>query len=87
VCQQFKITGRVQGVFFRDSTREVAATLDLKGHATNLADGSVEVVACGTDAAIDVLEDWLQTGPRRATVASVNRKEMRCERPGGFTIG
>ena len=87
VCQQFIITGRVQGVFFRDSTRDVAATLDLTGHAINLANGSVEVVACGTANAIDALEVWLQAGPRMATVVSVERKAMSCERPGEFTTG
>lgn len=87
MCEQFTITGRVQGVFFRDSTREFAATLGLNGHAINLANGSVEVVACGTDDAIDALAAWLQTGPRMATVNGVSRQEMSCERPSEFTTG
>ena len=87
MCQQFTITGRVQGVFFRESTREFAATRGLNGYAINLANGSVEVVACGTDEAIEALEVWLQTGPRMATVNGVSRKEMSCERPGEFITG
>jgi len=77
----------VQGVFFRDSTRDVAHTLKLDGHAINLPDGSVEVVACGSDDAIARLCEWLQEGPRLASVTSVVRTDMSCEHPGGFTTG
>jgi acylphosphatase len=87
VCQQFTISGRVQGVFFRDSTRDVAISLDLQGHAINLPDGSVEVLACGNDDAITRLEQWLQDGPPMALVDSVERIDMQCEQPAGFTTG
>jgi len=46
-CAKFIICGRVQGVFFRASTRTEATRLGLDGYAKNLADGSVEVLACG----------------------------------------
>ena len=52
---RFIVTGRVQGVFFRASTREQAQHLGLRGHAKNLADGSVEVLAAGDAVAIDAL--------------------------------
>ena len=87
MCQQFKVTGRVQGVFFRESTRQFAASLKLHGHAVNLPDGSVEVIACGTDDASDSLEDWLQKGPRMATVRNVDRIAVSCQRPHEFTTG
>jgi acylphosphatase len=51
-CRQFKVSGRVQGVFFRVSTRDVAVPLNITGHAINLPDGSVEVLACGDAAAL-----------------------------------
>jgi acylphosphatase len=68
---KFKITGRVQGVFFRDSTKRVADSLSITGHAINLGDGSVEVVACGTAAAIESLQEWLRQGPPMASVTDV----------------
>ena len=77
----------MQGVFFRDSTRDVANKLHLDGHAINLPDGSVEVVACGSDDAIARLGEWLQEGPRLASVTNVIRADMSCEHPDGFTIG
>jgi acylphosphatase len=60
-------------VFFRASARDQARRLDLSGHAKNLADGTVEVIACGDAANIVALERWLQTGPAAARVESVSR--------------
>lgn len=73
-CARFIVTGRVQGVCFRASTRNEALRLGLTGHAKNLADGSVEVVACGTDDALAALEAWLQHGPPSARVDAVTRE-------------
>jgi len=70
---RFLVGGRVQGVFFRASTREQALKLGLRGHAKNLADGRVEVVAEGDARGIDALERWLQVGPPMAKVESVER--------------
>ena len=73
---RFIVAGRVQGVFFRASTRAEALRLGLEGHARNLADGSVEVVASGSDAALDALERWLQRGPPAARVERVTRTAL-----------
>jgi acylphosphatase len=51
-CVRCLVTGRVQGVFFRASTREQAEQLGLSGHVRNRPDARVEVVACGTQAAV-----------------------------------
>ncbi|MBB5767058.1 acylphosphatase [Xanthomonas euroxanthea] len=75
----FIVTGVVQGVWFRAATRERAVALGLRGHARNLPDGSVEVVAAGTDSALDALETWLWQGPPAARVAAVTR--MPCAQP------
>lgn len=72
-CVRFIVSGKVQGVFFRAATRDQAQRLDLSGHAKNLSDGSVEVVACGDDANIEALHRWLRTGPAAARVESVSR--------------
>jgi len=66
-----RVRGRVQGVYFRESTRRIARSLGLTGHAVNLADGSVEVVACGTEQALADLKLWLAQGPQMARVGSV----------------
>lgn len=65
------VSGKVQGVFFRASTREQALRLELRGYARNLHDGRVEVLAAGNPAAIDTLGRWLQHGPPMARVDSV----------------
>ena len=70
---RFIVRGRVQGVFFRASTREQALVLGLTGYAKNLIDGSVEVLACGDDQAIAHLERWLRDGPPMAQVTELRR--------------
>jgi acylphosphatase len=71
VIRRFRITGKVQGVYFRHSTRMEAERLALTGYARNLPDGSVEVVAHGAIAAVERLRQWLHQGPKMARVESV----------------
>lgn len=85
-CAKFIISGRVQGVFFRASTRDEALRLGLTGHAKNLADGSVEVVACGNDAGLAELERWLRLGPPLARVSRVDRCDITTGIPAKFSI-
>lgn len=88
IAARFFVSGTVQGVFFRAKTREQARKLRLSGHALNLPDGRVEVLAVGEPRAVDAMETWLAEGPRRATVESVEREEARVEEAGdGFEIG
>lgn len=82
---RFLISGRVQGVFYRASTREQALRLGLSGHARNLADGRVEVVAEGAPEAIDTLERWLWQGPPAATVERVEREVWVGDVGAGFS--
>jgi acylphosphatase len=85
---RFIVTGKVQGVFFRASTRDQAQQLGLHGHALNLPDGSVEVVATGSGGAIDALEDWLRQGPPLARVEGLLREDLlNAHDAGGFRIG
>jgi acylphosphatase len=65
------VTGKVQGVFFRASTKETAVSLGLHGYAKNLPDGQVEVMLQGETKHVQTLVDWLQTGPKLARVDSV----------------
>lgn len=81
-----RITGRVQGVYFRASTAERAHELGLAGWVENCADGSVEVAAAGPAEAVAELVRWLWSGPPAARVASV-RTEAYDEPCGvGFEI-
>ncbi len=73
---RFIVSGRVQGVFYRASTREQALRLGLAGHAKNRFDGSVEVLASGAADALDALERWLQQGPPEARVETVSREDL-----------
>lgn len=83
-ARRFIIKGRVQGVFFRDSTRRVAESLGLTGHAINLADGDVEVLACGATDALDKLESWLQDGPPLSKVTNVLAENIESPEITGF---
>ena len=71
VNRAFLISGRVQGVFFRDSTKKEALKLGLQGSAVNLSDGTVKVCLRGESEDIDLLERWLHKGPELAKVESV----------------
>ncbi|MGN6740069.1 acylphosphatase [Dyella sp.] len=82
---RFLVSGRVQGVFFRASTREQALVLGLRGVARNLADGRVEVIACGDHEAIAMLERWLHDGPPAARVEQVLRESCAEWTGAGFT--
>ena len=85
-CAKFNVRGRVQGVFFRASTRNEAQRLGLTGYAKNLPDGSVEVLACGTLPALDELERWLHAGPPAARVDAVTREGSDVALPASFTM-
>jgi len=62
------ITGRVQGVFFRQSTRVMAIKNNVNGWIRNLNDGRVEIVAEGETQNIDNLVTWCKTGPANSRV-------------------
>ena len=86
-CRKFRVEGRVQGVWFRESTRQEAQRLGISGHAINCADGSVEVLACGDPEALDRLARWLHRGPQMAEVKSVVASAFAGECPTGFSTG
>ncbi|GHA89552.1 acylphosphatase [Cognatilysobacter bugurensis] len=84
---RFFISGTVQGVWFRASTREQAQRLGLRGYARNLDDGRVEVLAAGDAESVGALAQWLAHGPPNARVTGVERTEAEeSEAGGGFVI-
>ena len=71
IKKRFRIYGHVQGVGFRYFTWKQALKIGVTGFVRNLADGSVEVIAAGSESQIDALDAWLQHGPRTAIVDNV----------------
>lgn len=69
------ISGKVQGVWFRESTRQEAQRLGVTGWIRNLPDGRVEGVFEGPDAAVDRLVQWCHDGPSAARVQDVDVRE------------
>jgi acylphosphatase len=76
----------VQGVGFRFSAAKEAERLQLSGFARNRHDGTVELEAEGTDAAIETFEQWLKVGPRGARVDGVAARELEPQGSSGFDI-
>ena len=88
VNRAFLITGHVQGVFFRDSTKKEALKLGLQGSAINLSDGAVKVCLRGESKDIDLLERWLHKGPELARVDSVIEVDIDQQLElNGFKVG
>jgi acylphosphatase len=73
---RFLVRGLVQGVGYRWFVRRAAERLGLSGIARNLDDGSVEVLAEGSDAGLTALEAKLRRGPSMARVQSVDKSEL-----------
>lgn len=65
------VSGRVQGVYYRDSCQQMARRLGVRGSVRNRPDGTVEVVAEGEREAVDQLLSWCRIGPRRASVTGL----------------
>lgn len=76
IARRARVRGRVQGVWYRASTAQQAQLLGVHGHARNLEDGSVEVLAVGTAPAVDALLAWLSEGPPLARVTGVEVEEL-----------
>ncbi len=67
------VSGKVQGVYFRASSQQVAIDHGLSGYARNLADGDVEVLMCGEEREVDKMLEWLTHGPPQAEVAEMQK--------------
>lgn len=89
VARRATVHGRVQGVWFRAGTAEVARSLGVRGHVRNQADGTVEVLALGDPQAVAQLIEWLWQGPPLARVTQVVVEEVDAAdaAAAGFTIG
>ena len=86
VCIHAIVSGKVQGVFYRDTTQKKAKTLGITGWVKNTEDGHVEVIACGNRVALTQFIEWLWQGPARAKVNNVTWKEIPRETHTVFSI-
>jgi acylphosphatase len=86
VARQVRVTGRVQGVFFRDSCRSAAREHGVAGWVTNEPDGSVRAWFEGPGAAVAALVEWCHSGPPSARVAGVEVDEVAPEGLDGFEV-
>lgn len=76
VCKKCVVAGRVQGVFYRATAARRAQELAIRGYARNLADGRVEVLACGEEEAVRTFVSWLWTGSSASKVTSVDAVDV-----------
>lgn len=87
IRKRLNLSGRVQGVFFRDSARQVASEHNVAGSARNLPDGRLEIILEGPAEAVTAVVSWAEGGPELARVDAV---EVIDEEPlglRGFTMG
>jgi acylphosphatase len=88
ICRRSFVSGRVQGVFYRATCVRRASALGLRGYARNLADGRVEVLACGEQAALEEFIAWLWEGSpasRVTDVATEHADPAEAQREAGFS--
>ncbi|EOD13385.1 acylphosphatase [Emiliania huxleyi CCMP1516] len=80
------VSGRVQGVYYRDTTKAKGERLGLTGVAYNLADKRVEIVAEGPKAAIETLVEWCWKGPEGAHEVGFSNKLTRKRHVSGVEV-
>lgn len=83
---RLRITGRVQGVWFRASAKEKADELGITGWARNTEDGTVEILAMGEPDVLNEFTTWCRKGPPGARVEHVEEREEHEQKIVGFTI-
>ena len=86
VAKRVVVRGRVQGVFFRASAREMATSYGVSGSATNRSDGSVELVFEGSEDAVDRAVAWCRHGPEYARVDAIEVDDTAPQGASGFTV-
>jgi len=86
-CLKCIVSGRVQGVFYRDTTQRKATSLGITGYAINLSSGDVEVLMCGTDTQLNTLEAFLWQGSSWSNVSAVQCQAVDIDAPMQFTTG
>jgi acylphosphatase len=86
VRRRIVVHGRVQGVFFRDTTRRRASSRGVAGWVSNRPDGAVEAVFEGDPDAVRSMVEFVREGPRGAEVERVEESEEEPEGLSGFEV-
>lgn len=86
VCMHSYVSGKVQGVWFRDTTKKKAIEMGLTGWVKNLSDGRVEVIACGDEHTINEFQSWLWQGSEHSKVTDVQSENIAFEPHNHFVI-
>jgi acylphosphatase len=81
-----KVIGKVQGVFFRASTKAVADQMGVKGKVKNENDGSVLIEAEAEQAVLDMFVEWCQEGPEKAKVEGIEIIEGEVQNYSNFVV-
>ena len=79
ICKKCWVGGRVQGVYYRGAAARRAQELGVRGYARNLADGRVEVLACGDARAVQEFVGWLWIGSSASKVTAIEVAEECCD--------
>jgi acylphosphatase len=83
---RIRVSGKVQGVFYRASAQAKAKELGLNGWVQNEASGAVLIEAEGEDQKLQRLVDWCQVGPGAAQVEAVETEEVQPQGSSGFVV-
>ncbi|SNS94326.1 acylphosphatase [Ekhidna lutea] len=86
IAYRIKVTGRVQGVFFRASTKEKAEDLGIKGLVRNESDGSVLIEAEGEEVLMQEFIEWCQEGPLMARVDHIEKEKIPAQHFESFRV-
>ena len=81
------VSGRVQGVWYRDTARREAERLGISGSATNLRDGTVQLEVEGPTSSVDAFLTWAAEGPPHAHVTAIQVEDLDPQGQAGFVVG
>jgi acylphosphatase len=89
ICRKYFVGGRVQGVFYRATAARYARELQITGYAKNMPDGRVEVLACGSEAALQELLKrlWIGSSASKVTSVEVGEPSAPADIPIDFITG
>lgn len=80
------VSGKVQGVWFRQSTKEKAMELGISGEVSNQPDGTVTIIATGRKEQLSIFTDWCKIGPPKAKVENTSTTVVAYKKFTNFTI-
>ena len=86
ITRHYIVTGKVQGVWYRNTTQQIAIDLGLTGWVKNLTDGSVEIVATGQSNRLNKFEAILWQGPEASNVKDIDINEVDLDHFDDFRV-